>query len=145
MWPEADGVIVEGFSIGFCYADDTSITANGFVKVGTHAASRVPVAVSALCGDAIGMAMKTPVAIGDMIPVLFYGVAKVTTAYADTSLKPYIGSFLMNSTATTVTGVGALVLANLELFTGASYILGMALQTPGATADEILALVGKCI
>jgi len=145
-WPDQDGRIVDGCTVGFCYADSTSITANQAVKVGTSASGRLAVTVAAACGDGIGIALKAPVAVGDPVPVLFYGLMKLTACYggaAATTGKISIGSFVMNSAVAGVCG-GSMAETTLQsLACGASYILGLALQSATATSDEILVLVGK--
>jgi hypothetical protein len=150
LWPDADGLIADGFTIGFAYADSTSITANYAVKVGTTGASKIPVTVAAAVGDGVAVALKTPVAVGDMIPLCFYGLVKmVNCASGDDSaaLMPTIGKFVMNSAALGVQGYRTLLTTNMALFTGASAcnILGLCLQTCTAVSDEFAVLVGKCI
>jgi len=150
-WPDKDGLIADGFTIGFCYADDTTITANYTVKVGTTGASKIPVAASTAIGDGIGVALKTPVAVGDMIPVCFYGLVKMVNAATGGSdpaaLTPTIGKYVMNSGLTGVF-VGQGISTNTstyKVFSGASYVLGLCLCTVAATSDEFPVLVGKCI
>lgn len=150
-WPEGDGLISEGYSIGFFYADSTSITAGQGVIPGSSAASRCAVTVSAGIGDGFGVALKTPVAVGDIIPVLILGVYKFLAGTNGTAASiPTIGKGVMNSH---VAGYGHVcrpcvasnpsLLNTLACFAGASYILGIALQSATVEGDEILVLVGR--
>jgi len=142
-WPDQDGRISDGFTIGYCYADSTDITAGGYVKVGSPASGRVAVTVAAAVGDAIGVILKAPVVEGEHIPVLFYGVMKLTqSSVGDTTT---VGEFVMNSANSGFVHMAVPLWSGLVLGGGASYILGMALQTTTANGDEILVLVGKCI
>ena len=146
LWPDADGLIADGFTIGFAYADSTSITANYPVMVGAHAASRVAVTIPTL-NEGFGVALKTPVAVGDMIPVCTYGIVKMTTPAAAAADYPVIGNYVVSVANTGVSNVRTMLTTNLKLFNGASAtnVLGLALQTCTAVSDEFLVLVGKCI
>ena len=148
FWPEKDGLVADGFTVGFCYADHTTITANYPVTYGTHAASRLAVDVCAAIGDGIGVALKTPVAVGDMIPVCFYGIVKMVVGTTGVGAYiPAIGKYVHSDANLGVINAqgGSTNTSTYKLFGGASYVLGIALQTPVAAADEFLVLVGKCI
>lgn len=143
QWSQAPvgSVVASGFEIGFAYCT-AGVTEGYAVKVGTHATDLVAVTVSAAIGDGIGIALKTGSA-GDTVSVLFYGVMKLDTSSAVT-----LGRFVCNAsggaTVVQTTAVGSDDHAKYVLFGGASYVLGMALQT-ATSGDEILILIGKCI
>ncbi len=147
FWPDQDGRLVDGCTIGFCYAESTSITANYAVKMGTSTASRIGVGVCAANGDGIGVALKTPVAVGDPIPVLMMGLIKMklSAGAMNTGVFPKIGSFIINSVTDGISGTGTVATTNLQLFLGPSYILGIAWATATALSDEIPVFVGKCV
>jgi len=138
-WPQlpTGTPLTQGYELGFCYCT-AGVTEGYAVKVGTHATGKVPVTVSAGVGDGIGIAMKTGSA-GDTIPVLFYGAVKL-----DTSGNITIGKFVIGASggATVLQAAGASTY--YVAFGGASYILGLALQT-ATSGDEIVVLVGKCL
>jgi hypothetical protein len=140
LWPSQDGCIIEGFSIANCYCtqgvtEGYAVTSHGCAGVTAH---QIPIDVSNAVGDGIGIALKTGVA-GETIPVLFYGVYKM-----DTDKVCAIGAFVTNSSGGQYASyLGAThTYAKLMVGAGASYVLGMALQT-AAAGDEILILVGK--
>ena len=148
-WPQEPGAVFDASSyILPCYPDG-SISEMSSVTVGTTVAGRLSVIVSSALGDGIGIALKEATAAGvpERIPVLFYGVAKVTYGQAGTAVT--MGKFVINSittTFTTATGMETyLGCDQLVLFGGASYIMGMTLQACAAGTDQGLILVGKCI
>ncbi len=140
-WPQLPtGVpLTTGYEIGFCYCT-AGVTEGYAVTKGTHASGKIPVTVSGAIGDGIGVVLKTGSA-GDYVPVLFYGAIKLDTSSAIT-----IGRFVVNAsggaTVAQISTVGSDISATLVVFGGASYVLGMAMQT-AASGDEIVVLVGK--
>lgn len=144
-YPSEKGVIFEDAAyIVPCYPD-AAILEMSSVKFGTSVAGRISVAASTALGDGVGIALRaaTDTAVPGRIPVLFYGIAKCKQDQGGATITE--GGFVINSLTTTVSGTGGVATTNLVLFGGASYILGMALQTTTADADEFLVLVGKCI
>lgn len=141
-YPNKDGYICDGNVIGFCYADDTTMTAGAFVTVGSTQKKYVGVAITAAEGDAIGMCLRTPAAIGDIVPVAFRGIVKTTASGTIT-----IGQLVSNSGTTVtaiVTAMSELTSANLMCNGGTARIVGTALQSSTAgQADEVLVMVGR--
>ena len=142
-FPNKNGYVTDGNVIGFCYADDTTMTAGSFVTVGATRAHYVGVAVAAEECDGIGMCLRTPSAIGDIIPVAFRGVVKTVA-----SGTIAIGDLVSNSKTTKTAIVLALAetdSANLMVNSGTARILGVALQgqATAVTADELLVMLGR--
>jgi len=142
-FPNKDGYITDGNVIGFCYADDTTMVAGSFVTVGATRTQYIGVAVTAAECDGIGMCLRTPSAIGDIIPVAFRGVVKAVASGTIT-----IGQMVSNSktTATAVVLTHAeATSATLMSNAGTARILGVALQgqATAVTADEILVMLGR--
>jgi len=144
-YPSEEGAIFEDAAFILPCRPDGEILEMSSVKMGTSVAGRISVVASAALGDGVGIALRASASAGvpERIPVLFYGGIKTTRSNGDTNITS--GNFVMNSITTTVTDVGTMAIASLEGFGGASHILGMALQTTTADADEILVLVGKCV
>ena len=143
-WPEQNGRLTDGLTI-MCNAEAGG-TEGSTCKFGTSTASQIRVADSSAFGDGWGIQLKATSAAGDAVPVLVYGLFKSTYSGATTQVTQ--GGFVMNSitTSTSVIGTfGANSLANLKLFGGGSYVLGMAMQTVTATADKYVLFVGKCM
>jgi hypothetical protein len=143
-FPNKDGYIEDGHVIGFCYADDTTMAAGSFVKFGTSRANYVAVAAATAAADSVGMCLRTPAAIGDVVPVAFMGVVK--TAVHSTIA---IGDLVSNSKTTITAVVEALgaYTSEKQVHNGiggnfTARILGTAMQA-GNPADEILVLLGK--
>jgi len=141
-FPNKDGYVCDGQVIGFCYADDTTMTAGSYVTVGATRAKYVGVAVSAVECDGIGMCLRTPSAIGDIVPVAFNGIVKTLA-----SGTIVIGEVVSNSATTKTAVVRAMAetnSTNLLALGGTARILGLALQANTAgVADEILVFLGK--
>jgi len=145
-FPNKDGYIEDGHVIGFCYADDTTMAAGSFVKFGTSRANYVAVAVSDDACDAVGMCLRTPSAVGDVVPVAFKGVVK---AACHSTIA--IGSLVGNSSTTVTALIEALGAygSNALIHNSTAYtarVLGMALQggnNAGTSPDEILVMLGK--
>ena len=142
-YPNKDGYITDGNVIGFCYADDTTMAAGSFVTAGSTQAKYVGVKVTAAECDGIGMCLRTPSAIGDIVPVAFRGVVKAVASGTIT-----IGQLVSNS----MTTKAAVVLTHAEATSatlianaGTARILGTALQgqATAVTADEILVMLGR--
>ena len=143
-YPQEEGAVFDASSyIIPCYPDG-AISEMSSVTVGTTVAGRVSVIVSSALGDGIGIALKeaTGAGVPTRIPVLFYGVAKVS----DGNRAGYLsiaGSFAINSVTTAfMTLSGAQDYADLVVGGGSSYIMGMWLQSGGALGEALL-LVGK--
>ena len=147
-YPQEEGAIFDaGSYIIPCYPDD-AIAEMSAVEMGTTVAGRVSVKVANALGDGCAVALKASSDTGVplRIPVLFYGIVKLTSAATSTVTT---GTFCMNNTTTTY-AFGASIGLDTDLLTlvvggGASYIMGMALQGHAYSndADEILVLVGK--
>ena len=151
-YPQEEGAVFDSNSyIIPCYPDG-AIAEMQSVKPGTTVAGRISVLASAATGDSIGIALRAATGAGvpSRIPILFRGLAKVTSAaVAGYYLK--LGSYVMNFvTGTTYWGMQTTTWANLKAAggAGASYILGLAVQgiTAGSgSGDEVLILVGKTV
>jgi len=152
VYPQEEGAIFDANSyILPCYPDDTISEVSG-VKMGTTVSGRISVAAGTVLGDSVGIALKAATGTGapTRIPVLFYGVCKLSIKATETVTS---GTMCMNSaTPTLFTFAASLGTNNFDTTCaggGASYIMGMALQGGGgpaaARSDEILVLVGKCI
>ena len=139
-FPKKDGYVDDGMVIGYCIAEDTTMAAGSYVTLGTTVANYIAVKVSVATADSVGMCLRAPSAIGDVVPVAFQGVVKTAVHSTVT-----VGNLISNS-MTTVTAVvealGAHASANLLFNAGTAYILGTALQS-GVPADEILVMLNK--
>lgn len=143
FYPQEEGAIFDAYSyIIPCYPDG-AISEMSSVKLGTTVAGRISVAASAAIGDGVGIALRAASGAGapTRIPILFQGVAKVTFTPAVAA-----GEFCMNLAAPTTFTAGAdntSTVATMVWGGGASYMMGMVLQSTGGAADEALILVGK--
>ena len=143
FYPQETGAIFDADSyIVPCYPGDV-ISEMSAVKFGTTVAGRISVLPGAAIGDSVGIALREATAAGvpSRIPVLFYGIAKVT-------FTPTVamGEFAMNLAAPTTFTAGmdnTITVATCAWGGGASYIMGMTLQATGGAADNALLLVGK--
>ena len=148
FWPQEEGAIFDAESyIIPCYPDG-AISEMSSVKFGTTVAGRVSVIVSAAIGDGVGIALRAATGAGvpSRIPVIFYGIVKATTSGLAAVYHAIAGSFACNSITTTCTALaGAEIWTDLKVGGGASYIMGMWLQTAPAAGDEALLLVGKTL
>jgi hypothetical protein len=145
-YPQEEGAIFDANSYILPCRPDGEITELSSVKMGTTVAGRISVLVSAAFGDGVGIALKASSGAGvpSRIPIIFYGVVKVTAGQDGTVVTS--GTFVMNSITTSFAagdGVGTVAYDNLVVGGGASYIMGLALQTTAAGTDEFLMLVGK--
>jgi len=145
-YPQEEGCIFDyNAYIVPCYPDGV-ISELSSVKPGTTASGRISVAASTGLGDGFGIALRAATGAGSpgRIPVLFRGIVKTTTSGLVTACGAVAGSFAINSITTTCCAMGgAEVYASLVVGGGASYIMGMWLQTAAAAGDEALLLVGK--
>ena len=138
-WPDEEGYIVEGTVIGFATLGGTVLEGEP-VKFGTAATGQVVVTTPAAVGDSFGVALKYGVS-GDIIPVAVGGVMKfVATGTFN------VGEYVMGGTSAWVQIGGATAnTTKLQIFTAAgsagSYVLGLALQTAGASGDEVLVML----
>ena len=143
-FPAKDGYIEDGHVIGFCYAEDTTMAAGSSVAFGTSRANYVAVKVSVATADGIGVCLRAPSAVGDIVPVAFSGVVKMAVHSTIA-----IGDLVANS-KTTVTALvecmGAYTSDKLRWNgVGGNFtarVLGTALQA-GGNGDEILVMLGK--
>lgn len=144
-YPQEEGAVFDSCSyIIPCYPD-AAISEMSAVKVGTTASGRISVTVPASSGDGIGIALKAATGAGapSRIPVLFYGIAKVTSS-AIANYYLIAGSFAMNNTTTTYIADPSVAYNAMVAGGGGSYIMGLCLQgVSGGTGDEVLLLVGK--
>lgn len=143
-YPQEEGAVFDAESYILPCRPDGAISEMSSVKVGTTAAGRISVIVSAALGDGIGIALRASTGVGtpDRIPIIFYGIVKATSS--GTGYGAVAGSFAMNSVTTTCCGLsGAQDWLDLKIGGGASYVMGMWLQSEGAVGDECLMLVGK--
>jgi hypothetical protein len=143
-WPSQEGRLVDGVTLN-CIAEDGSIVEGQAVCCGTDTAGQFTVDGASGLGDGWGVALKASAAAGDPLPVLTYGVYKMTVSNG--TAQPGKGEMVMNSSTIYVTSVNDCgeTYDTLYAFAGASYILGMVLIGATATGDEIPILVGKCI
>jgi hypothetical protein len=154
IYPQEEGAVFDANSyILPCYPLG-SISEVSAVALGTTTAGRISVEAADALGDGQGIALKAATGAGvpSRIPVLFYGVCKVSIKATETVTT---GAMCMNHSTPTQftfgasTGIMTTAIATLAITGGASYIMGMALQGGGGPAasrsDEILILVGKCI
>ena len=139
-YPHKDGYVEDGSVIGFCYADDTTMAAGSWVTFGATRANYVAVAVTAAACDAIGMCLRAPSAIGDIVPVAFKGIVK-SAVHSTLAIGSLVSSSITTVTAM-VEALGAYSSVNQLHNAGTARILGTALQA-GNPADEILVLLGK--
>jgi len=140
-WPEQSGRLTDGLTI-MCTVGASSVTEGGAVTFGVSALSTITVIGAASQGDGWGVAMKTESTAGVAVPVVVYGLYKMTTSNG-TSTVVTQGSFVMNSVATGISVMGSTATTNLKTFNGTSYILGMAMQSSTANGDSIVVFIGK--
>jgi hypothetical protein len=147
-WPQEEGAVFDAGSYILPCRPDGAISEMSSVKLGTTVAGRISVVVSAACGDGHGIALKeaTGAGVPSRIPVLFYGACKVLYN-ADGAIVA--GTFFMNDITTTFTaganlGTVQMAATSLALAGGASYVMGLVLQSTAAS-EEGLVLVGKCV
>jgi hypothetical protein len=142
-YPNKDGYIEDGHVMAMCAAEDVTMVAGSLVQFSADpsTAGYITVKISAARGDASGICLRTPTAIGDTVPVCFQGVVKCIAHDAIT-----IGS-LIASAATTISTVTEALSDNAGISqmynAGTAHILGTALQAAATAADEILVLVGR--
>lgn len=142
-WPSQEGRIADGLTLN-CIAEG-AIVEGSAVKFGTSTSGQITVAAGAALGDSWGVAVKAAAAAGDPVPILVYGLYKMTVDNG--TGQPVQGEFVMNSLTTTVTstedcGFTASTSAAMTT-TGGSYLLGMAMQSATADADELVIFIGK--
>ena len=149
-WPDQEGRISDGYTCGFFRAGDITMVANNWVKTTASAAGYIGCVVTTTKGDCnLGMVLKTPVAVGDRVPVVTYGIVKSQCYSAGAITGVTAGSFCCNSGASHYTQeilqftAGATAVAAVA--GGLSFCLGLILQTLAADGDEGLILIGKCV
>ena len=144
LFPNKDGYIEDGHVVGFCYADDVTMTAGSWVTFGTSRANYVAVAITAAAADACGMCLRTPAAVGDVVPVAFMGLVK-TAVHSTIAIGDLVSSSITTKTAI-IEALGAYS-SEKQIHNGVggnftARILGTAMQG-GNPTDEILVLLGK--
>jgi hypothetical protein len=136
-WPTQEGRLAEGLTISAIAG--ATITENTFMKFGTSASGQITVSPATAVGDGWGVALKG-VASGEPVPVMVLGLTKVSVGEAITQ-----GNILVNSGPTyAMFGGIASNTTYAVMFGGNSHMLGTAMQTSTASADEIAILVGRC-
>lgn len=136
-YPDEEGVLVDGLSLGWCIASST-ITALGAVKLDTATAGNI-VVTAAADFEGIGIAMRGGSS-SDYIPILLYGVVKQMLGNAC-----LVGNAVGSGTTAGYVLAAATTIANVNLLRGINYTgtvehIGKALQG-GTTGAEILVLV----
>jgi hypothetical protein len=138
-YPDEEGVLLDGISLGWCIAS-TTIDANQQVAFDTATAGNV-VALAGAYRDSCGVAMRAASS-SDYVPVLLYGIVKMKLAITVAAGSPvqsataagYVYPAASIATATYLSYMKALC------YGGTVHILGKALQG-GLTDDEVLILV----
>lgn len=140
-YPQEEGAVFDANSyIVPAYPGDV-ISEMSAVKFGTTVAGRISVLPAAAVGDGFAVALREATAAGapTRIPILLHGIAKLTFAAASTQ-----GGFVLNLAApTTYQAGGTCLIAELVWGGGASYVLGLLLQTTVGVSGDALVLVGK--
>jgi hypothetical protein len=140
-WPEQTGRLSDGLTITcICGA---AVTEGAPVKFGTSALSCITVINAVGVGDGWGIALKATTTAGDPLPVMVYGIYKLATSGAAIGVVTQ-GSFVVNSVITGVccAGTGYATTMARNATSGASYILGLAMQSATAAGDSIAVFVG---
>lgn len=146
LYPDEEGYIGDGAVIGFCRAT-AAIALHSAVQLhATGVSGVISVTAGAADGDGIGVALKEATAVGDRIPVCFYGVVKMVAGAVLAE-----GDMAKNdASATYVLPIDTLTHDEFELWRGVSggatstaWRLGMCLQAAAASGDEFLLLVGR--
>jgi hypothetical protein len=138
-YPDEEGVLVDGISVGWVQLSTTCVAMDS-LKFDTATAGNI-VMKHADDYEGVGVAMRAGSS-SDYVPVLFYGVAKMTLAGTCVVGSPVCsattgGQILrLNSWATNT----YFYLLHGLCYTGTVEVLGKALQG-GTTGDEILILV----
>ena len=142
-WPTQEGRISDGFTIK-CIAE-ASTTEGSACKFGTSTSGQITVQDAAALGDGFGVMLRAAGAAGEAIPVVILGLVKMTTS--SDAAWPAHGQMVLNSTTIYVVEADDVDCTAGTLFGagGASYLLGMAMQTATATADEIIICVGRTL
>lgn len=148
-WPQEEGAIFDAGSYIVPAYPDGAISEMSSVKFGTTVAGRISVITSgAVTGDGFAIALRAATGAGapSRIPILLYGIAKVTSA-AIANYYCIVGSFAMNNGTTTYLCHASIAYNALVVGGASSYIMGLVISgaaTGAATAgDEVLLLVGK--
>ena len=136
-WPEQDGRITDGLTI-MCNAEGAT-TEGAACKFGTSTASQIRVQDAAAVGDGFGIMLKAAASAGEGVPVLVYGLHKMTISGTFTQ-----GAVVMNTATPTIAiAAGLTAITTLTTFGGNSRILGTAMQTAVTTADKCVIFIGK--
>lgn len=146
-WPSEEGAVFEdGAIILPCYPADTILECS-CVKAGASSAGRITVNQSTALGDSIAVALRAgDTGVPAAIPVMFFGAVKMAIDNGSDFAEMF--ECVMNSITTTVTAMGQATTGTLKGIggaSGASHILGKALQAAAADGDEILVLVGRSL
>lgn len=137
-WPQEEGYIVEGSPVMMCQTGDT-IVEMACVKITGSTAGHVLVDHSAAACDSIGVCLRACTVTGQMVPVAFGGVVKMTSSGAFGVQEP------VGSTGTDTSQVVALLGAHgsddLYFNEGTAWMLGHALHAAAGAGDDILILL----
>jgi hypothetical protein len=140
-YAEEDGVLLDGFSIGFCTLVNVVAGLQQVALGATQVVGTVSVLAGSAQGDSVGIAMKGGNT-GDVVPVLLYGVAKLTiigTGVAGVSVESGVTSGQAVPVATQT--AGAFTRYKTFNWTGTAFILGKMLQTAATSGDSVLVLI----
>ena len=149
-YPQEEGAVFDSESyIIPCYPDG-AIAEVCSVKFGTTVAGRISViTVANDTGTGVGIALRASSGAGvpSRIPIIFYGIVKVTTTAVE-SRTCLAGSFAMNNGTSKFLSEATLAYAALQVAAASgSNIMGLCvggpLTTAGLAGDEVLLLVGK--
>lgn len=141
-WPHQEGVIADGFSIGFAEAY-AAIEAFEVVHMHTTASTdSIYVAPAAADADGYAVALKAATAQGDIIPVMYLGIVKMvagdTINEDDVLENDATGTYVLPIQTITA---GQYTCYRAMNYTGTRFRLGKTLNG-AVTGDEILVLVG---
>lgn len=140
-YPDEEGVILDGFSVGFAKCVN-SIAGLQQVALGTtQVAGVISIVAGAAQGDSIALAMKAGVT-DDIIPILLYGVAKMQGSAAckvGAGIESGVTAGIVVPVATQT--AGAFTRYMKYNYTGTAFIYGYCLQPVVTALDEILVLI----
>ncbi|MHA2136137.1 MAG: capsid cement protein [Candidatus Thorarchaeota archaeon] len=140
-YPDEEGYVDEGYAIGWFYPD-AAINEGASVFLTGTTSGQIRCRTVAAFGEGVGVALRAATGAGApaRIPVAILGVVKMM-ACGTIAVGDMVGSGAttglvheFNDESDNLMGLG-----------GTAYILGLALQAPATTGDEILVLVGRGI
>ena len=132
-YPTQEGRIADGLTITAIAGG--AIVEGSAVKFGTSASGQITVTAAAAIGDGFAVAIKAA-STSEPVAVLVFGLYKMTIGGADCTQ----GSLVLNSG--TIYAVFGTV-ASTRAMGGASFMLGMAMQSTTADGDEAIVFIGK--